>query len=184
MKRGNAVMFVFCKWLRLKLILTVYGDELQSSSERKWEVQEERELQAGVNRLSLNTSLKPVLELTRAVSEDITWEVMELESWNHKDFFFHYSTDHYMRSVEIHSLGRCTSSSQQGWRSSECPMASMVLGSRSPHSACHVLTCFSERLPSSTAFLVRWARARLGAGNPRAGLGYREISPTDHSLLS
>lgn len=125
-----------------------------------------------------------VLGLTRAVSEDITWEVMELESWNHKDFFFHYSTDHYMRSVEIHSLGRCTSSSQQGWCSSECPMASMVLGSRSPHSAFHVLTCFSETLTSSTAFLVRWACARLGAGNPRAGLGYREISPTDHSLLS
>lgn len=113
MTKENSAAFFFYKWLRLELIpnslLWWASEQIRKKMRSTWG--------KGNYRLSQDTSLKPVLGLNRAVSEDLAWEVTDLESWNYKDFF-HYSMDFYVRNVEINSLGRCTRSNCQVWYSS------------------------------------------------------------------
>lgn len=156
MKKENAVMFVFCKELRLELIPNSLWWWASEQLRKKMRSTGGKGT-TGCSKLSLNTSLKLVLELTRAVSEDIAWEGMELESWNHKDFS-HCSMDHYVRNVETRSLGRCLVVTSRGGAALSLLCQAWSWGPDLLNSAFHVLACFSERLVTSTAFLVRWVK--------------------------
>lgn len=168
MKKGNAVMFVFLKELRLELIPnSLWG--WASEQLRKKMRSTGAKGTTGCSKPSLNTSLKLVLELTRAVSEDIAWEGMELESWNHKDFS-HCSMDHYVRNVEIRSLGRClvvTSRAVQLWVS----YAKHGLGVQISSTVLFMSSLASVRLATSTAFLVRWVKGGCAKARGRKSQG-------------